>query len=71
MHSGSVREIVGLILLLPGILLAIGMFAAFNLSLEAVPTYCLRRGLFWQSVERSDLVWNLVRSGKPAQENSA
>ncbi len=31
MHSGSVREIVGLILLLPGILLAIGMFAAFNI----------------------------------------
>jgi hypothetical protein len=31
MHSGSVREIIGLILLLPGILLAIGMFAAFNI----------------------------------------
>jgi hypothetical protein len=30
-HSGSVREIIGLILLLPGILLAIGMFAAFNI----------------------------------------
>jgi hypothetical protein len=31
MHSGSVREVIGLILLLPGILLAIGMFAAFNI----------------------------------------
>lgn len=31
MHSGSAREIIGLILLLPGILLAIGMFAAFNI----------------------------------------
>jgi ABC-type Fe3+ transport system permease subunit len=31
MHSGSIREIIGLILLLPGILLAIGMFAAFNI----------------------------------------
>jgi len=31
MHSGSVREIIGLILLLPGIVLAIGMFAAFNI----------------------------------------
>jgi hypothetical protein len=31
MHSSSVREIIGLILLLPGILLAIGMFAAFNI----------------------------------------
>jgi hypothetical protein len=30
-HSGSVREIIGLVLLLPGILLAIGMFAAFNI----------------------------------------
>ncbi len=30
-HAGSVREIIGLILLLPGILLAIGMFAAFNI----------------------------------------
>jgi ABC-type Fe3+ transport system permease subunit len=30
-HSGSIREIIGLILLLPGILLAIGMFAAFNI----------------------------------------
>lgn len=30
-HSGSVREIIGVILLLPGILLAIGMFAAFNI----------------------------------------
>jgi hypothetical protein len=31
LHSGSVREMIGLILLLPGILLAIGMFAAFNI----------------------------------------
>jgi hypothetical protein len=31
MHSGSVREIAGLIVLMPGILLAIGMFAAFNI----------------------------------------
>jgi membrane-bound ClpP family serine protease len=31
LHSGSVREIIGLVLLLPGILLAIGMFAAFNI----------------------------------------
>ena len=31
LQSGSVREILGLILLLPGILLAIGMFAAFNI----------------------------------------
>ena len=31
MHAGSIREIIGLILLLPGILLAIGMFAAFNI----------------------------------------
>ena len=31
MHSGSVRETIGLVLLLPGILLAIGMFAAFNI----------------------------------------
>jgi ABC-type spermidine/putrescine transport system permease subunit II len=31
LHSGSVREIIGLVLLLPGILLAIGMLAAFNI----------------------------------------
>ena len=30
-YSGSVREIIGAIFLLPGILLAIGMFAAFNI----------------------------------------
>jgi ABC-type Fe3+ transport system permease subunit len=31
MHSGSAREIIGLVLLLPGILLAIGLLAAFNI----------------------------------------
>jgi ABC-type Fe3+ transport system permease subunit len=31
LHSDSVRQIIGLVLLLPGILLAIGMFAAFNI----------------------------------------
>jgi hypothetical protein len=31
MHSGSAREIFGVILLLPGILLTIGLFAAFNI----------------------------------------
>jgi ABC-type Fe3+ transport system permease subunit len=31
LHSSPVREIAGMILLLPGIVLAIGMFAAFNI----------------------------------------
>ena len=30
-HSSHIRLVLGMILLLPGILLAIGMFAAFNL----------------------------------------
>jgi hypothetical protein len=31
-HSSQVRLILGMILLLPGILLALGMFAAFNIA---------------------------------------
>lgn len=31
LRSGSVQEIIGLVLLLPGILLAIGVFVAFNI----------------------------------------
>jgi hypothetical protein len=44
-HSSQVRLIFGMVLLLPGILLAIGMFAAFNI-LKSGSVALLAPGIF-------------------------